>query len=171
MSRAAAHDRVRFLAARDDSEPWKHMFIIYRRTGGVLATLTFAAVVLSATVLTAAVAAVVLLVGLSIVATVLLMRAVLPKSWRRHRVPSPTPGPLETIDASVVTPHTLNHTNTAVDMANDKIMHRRSCATEVELSTTAPQALTFVLKHASVPSADSPGSSLSSSSERKFTSR
>ena len=80
------------------------MFIIYRRTGGVLATLTFAAVVLTATVLTAAVAAVVLLVGLSIVATVLLGRAVLPKSWRPHPVPSPTPWPLETIDASVVTP-------------------------------------------------------------------
>jgi hypothetical protein len=91
------------------------MFIIYRRTGGVLALLTLVAVVLTVTVLTAAVGAVVLLVGLAIAATVLVVRAVLPASWRRHTVPPPTPWPLETIEASVVTPTASSDEHDAVD--------------------------------------------------------
>ena len=66
------------------------MFITYRRTGGIVALLTFAAVAFAATVLTVVVAATVLIVALGTAAAVLLARAVLPASWRHHAIPPPT---------------------------------------------------------------------------------
>ena len=77
------------------------MFITYRRTGGIFALLTFAAVAFAATVLTVVVAATVLIVALG-TAAVLRARAVLPASWRHHTIPRPTPWPSDTIEATVV---------------------------------------------------------------------
>ena len=68
------------------------MFITYRRTGGIFALLTLAAVAFAATVLTIAVAATLLIVALGTAAT-FLARAVLPASWRHHSVRLATPGP------------------------------------------------------------------------------
>jgi hypothetical protein len=79
------------------------MFISYRRSGGVLALLTFAAIALAATVLTVAVAATVLIVGLAVAAVALLVRAVLPGS-RPHTVSPAAPWPQDTIEATVVDP-------------------------------------------------------------------
>ena len=56
------------------------MFITYRRTGGIFALLTFAAVAFAATVLTVVVAATVLIVALGTAA------AVLPCACRAARV-------------------------------------------------------------------------------------
>jgi hypothetical protein len=78
------------------------MLITYRRTGGLLALLAFAAVALAATVLTVVVAATVLIVAAAIAAVALVGRAVLPRSWRNRTVPSATPWPHKTIDATVV---------------------------------------------------------------------
>jgi hypothetical protein len=78
------------------------MFITYRRAGGILALLTFAAVAFAATVLTVVVAATVLIVALGAAAAVHLARAVLPASWRHHTIPPPTPWPADTIEATVV---------------------------------------------------------------------
>lgn len=81
------------------------MFIMtYRRTGGMFALLTLAAVAFAATVLTVAVAATILIVALAASATALLARAVLPAWWRRHTVPPATRGPQETFEATVVNP-------------------------------------------------------------------
>lgn len=60
------------------------MQITYRRTGGVLALVTFAVIAMAAVVITVVVAAVLLVATLTIAAAVLLMRAVLPRAWR-HR--------------------------------------------------------------------------------------
>jgi hypothetical protein len=81
------------------------MLITYRRTGGIFGLLTFAAVVLAATVLTVVVAATVLIVALGTAAAVLLARAVLPPSWRHHTIPRPTPWPSDTIEATAVHPN------------------------------------------------------------------
>jgi hypothetical protein len=78
------------------------MFITYRRTGGIFALLTFAAVAFAATLLTVVVAATVLIVALGTAAAVLLARAVLPASGRHHPIPRPTPWPRDTIEATVV---------------------------------------------------------------------
>jgi fatty acid desaturase len=78
------------------------MFITYRRTGGIFALLTFAAVAFAATVLTVVVAATVLIVALGTAAAVLLARALLPASWRHHTMPPPTAWPHETLEATVV---------------------------------------------------------------------
>ena len=75
------------------------MLITYRRTGGLFALLSLAIVALAATVLTIAVAAT-LAVAMAVAA--LVGRAVLPRSWRNRTVPSATPWPHETIDATVV---------------------------------------------------------------------
>jgi len=76
------------------------MLITYRRTGGVFALLALAAVALAATALAAAV-----VIGVvAIAATLFLVRAVLPASWRHSTVPPPTPWPYQTIDATVVDP-------------------------------------------------------------------
>jgi hypothetical protein len=74
------------------------MLITYRRTGGLFALLTLATVAL-ATVLTIAMAAT---LAVAIGAAALVGRAVLPRSWRNRTVPSATPWPHETIDATVV---------------------------------------------------------------------
>ncbi len=79
------------------------MFISYRRTGGVFAPLTLAAVALSAAVLTVAGAVTALVVAWAIAVVVaLLRRAVLPASWRHNTIPSGTPWPQETIEATVL---------------------------------------------------------------------
>jgi hypothetical protein len=80
------------------------MFIIYRRTGGVLALITLGAVVLAVTLLTAAVVATLALVAIAIGALVLVARAVLPTSWWPQAVTPPTAWPRETIEASLATP-------------------------------------------------------------------
>ena len=78
------------------------MFITYRRTGGLFALVTFAAVALAATVLTVAVAAAMLVGALAVAAVGLLARAVLPTWSRHHTVPPTTSWPRETIEATVV---------------------------------------------------------------------
>jgi hypothetical protein len=76
------------------------MFIHLRRTRDVSVRLTLPAVALAATVLIVAVAATVMSGVLALGA--LIARAVLPTSWRHHRVPPFTPWPYETIDGTVV---------------------------------------------------------------------
>ncbi|MBI2187291.1 MAG: hypothetical protein HYU37_09275 [Acidobacteria bacterium] len=78
------------------------MLITYRRTGGLFALLTLAAFALAATVLTIAVAATVLIVAVAIAAAARVGRAVLPRAWRNRTVPSATPWPYQTIDATAV---------------------------------------------------------------------
>jgi hypothetical protein len=78
------------------------MLMTYCRTGGVFALLTLATVALAATVLTVVVAATLLIVAVSIAAAALVGRAVLPRSWRNRTVPSASPWPHQTIDATVV---------------------------------------------------------------------
>ena len=80
------------------------MLITYRRTGGGFLLLMLAAAALVATVFTVAVGVVLLIVGVAIGAVVLLARALLPASRRRHTGPRGTPWPQETIDATVVKP-------------------------------------------------------------------
>jgi hypothetical protein len=80
------------------------MFITYRRTGGIFALLTLAAVAFAAAVLTVAAAAAILIVALAVTAAAILGRAVLPTSWRRHTVPPATPWPQETIETTAVNP-------------------------------------------------------------------
>lgn len=78
------------------------MLITYRRTGGLFALLTLVAVVLAATVVTVALAATLFIVGAAVAAAALLVRAVLPRSWRTRRSAPATPWPHETIDATAV---------------------------------------------------------------------
>lgn len=68
------------------------MIVTYRRTGGLFLLFTVAAVALVATVVTVAAAALVLIVAVAGGAAALLVRAVLPRSWRR-RAGSPTTSP------------------------------------------------------------------------------
>ena len=96
------------------------MFITYRRTGGIFALLTLAAVAFAATVLTIAVAATMLIVALGTAAAVLLARAVLPTSWRHHTVPPPTPWPHQTIEATVVNPTGSSDERDLLRMDSDK---------------------------------------------------
>lgn len=98
------------------------MFITYRRTGGIFALLTFAAVAFAATVLTVVVAATVLIVALGTAATVLLARAVLPASWRKRTIPPPTPWPDDTIEATVVHPNGSSEGRDRLRMDSDKRM-------------------------------------------------
>ena len=78
------------------------MLITYRRTSGLFALLTLAAVAVAATLLTVVVAATILIAAVAVAAVVLLTRALLPASWRRHRVPPATPWPGDTIEGMVV---------------------------------------------------------------------
>jgi hypothetical protein len=80
------------------------MFISYRRSGGMLALLTFAAVALAATVLTVAVAATVLMVGVAVTAARLLMGAVRPGSRPPDTVSPAAPWAQDTIEGTVVDP-------------------------------------------------------------------
>ena len=75
------------------------MLITYRRTGGLFTMLALATVALAATMLTIAVAAT---LAVAIAAAALVGRVVLPRSWRNRTVPSATPWPHKTIDATVV---------------------------------------------------------------------
>lgn len=79
------------------------MRITYRRAGGGFLLLGVAAA-LVAIVLTVIVGAVLLIGAVAIGAVVLLARAMLPTSWRRRTVPTGTPWPQETIEASAVHP-------------------------------------------------------------------
>jgi hypothetical protein len=74
------------------------MLITYRRTGGVFALLTVATVVLAATVTIAVTVA----VAIAIAAAALVVRTVVPPSWRTRSSSSETPWPNKTIDAPVV---------------------------------------------------------------------
>ncbi len=96
------------------------MFITYRRTGGIFALLTFAAVAFAATVLTVVVAATLLIVALGAAVAVLLARAVLPASWRHHTIPRPTPRPRDTIEATVVHPNGSSDERDRLRMDSDK---------------------------------------------------
>ena len=75
------------------------MLITYRRTGGAFSLIVLAAV-LVATAITVVVGATLLIVALAIV---LLVRAVLPTSWRRPTPPPAIPWPQETIESTAVT--------------------------------------------------------------------
>ena len=80
------------------------MYIAYRRTGGVFALLTFAAVALAATVLGVAVAATLLFAGLAIGAVALVTRAVLSRWLRQSSVRRAAPWPQGTIETTAVNP-------------------------------------------------------------------
>lgn len=79
------------------------LFITYRRTGGLLALLTVAAVAFAATVLAVAAAATLLIVAVAGSAIAVLVRAVLPRARRHQTVPPATRWPQETI-ATLVNP-------------------------------------------------------------------
>ena len=96
------------------------MFISYRRTGGVFALLTFAAVALAATVLTVVVGATVLVVALAVAAVALVVRAVLPARSRHHTVPSATPWPHQTFDTTVVNPRASSDEGDFLRLDSDK---------------------------------------------------
>lgn len=78
------------------------MFITYRRTGGVLALLAFAAVAIAATLFAVVVAVAALIVIVAAAAVVLVARAVLPASWRRRASSSSGRVALETIETTAV---------------------------------------------------------------------
>jgi hypothetical protein len=80
------------------------MLITYRKTGGLGALLALGAIALVAGVLTIAAATVVLIVGVAGAGLVLLVRTVLPRSWRRRAVLPATEWPHETIEGTVVKP-------------------------------------------------------------------
>lgn len=78
------------------------MRITFRGTGGVGALIALGAIALVAGVLTAAVAIIVVLAGIAGAALLVLVRAVLPRAWRRRTVPSATDWPHDTIEGTVV---------------------------------------------------------------------
>jgi len=78
------------------------MLITYRRTGRV--SLIMLAAALVATTLTLVVGATLLIVAVAIGAVVLLVRALLPASWRRRTQPVERPWPQETIETTIVNP-------------------------------------------------------------------
>jgi uncharacterized membrane protein YdfJ with MMPL/SSD domain len=81
------------------------MLITYRRSGGLVAVLTFTVVALAATVVTVTVAATVLIVALAVAASAVLTRAAL-RLFGRHRVVQPAAGwSRDTIDTTAV--HTI----------------------------------------------------------------
>lgn len=79
------------------------MLISYRRTGGLLARLTFAAVAVAATVVTVAVAAALLVVVLAIATAALLVRALRLRLSRRRTVSTPARWSGDTIETTLVT--------------------------------------------------------------------
>ena len=79
------------------------MLITYRRTGGWFSLAALAAVVV-ATVFAMVIGATLLIVAGAIGAAVLVVRAMLPASWRRPRQQPVTAWPQETIEATVVNP-------------------------------------------------------------------
>ena len=95
------------------------MLITYRRTGGLLALLALAAVAVGATVLTVAVAAILVAVAAAIASTVVLGRAVLPRSWRNRTVAPKRPWPYETIDTTAMTASSASDTRNVPRMDAD----------------------------------------------------
>jgi hypothetical protein len=86
------------------------MVITYRRTGGLFMLLTLAVAALAATVITVAVAGILLIVAASVAVVALVGRAFLPW-WGRHRtIPAATRWPQETFDATVVNPTSSSET-------------------------------------------------------------
>ena len=83
-------------------DDWGDMRITYRGTGGVGALIALGAIALAAGVLTVAVAIIVALAGIAGAALLVLIRAVLPRAWRRRTVPSATDWPHDTIEGTVV---------------------------------------------------------------------
>ena len=79
------------------------MLISYRRTGGVF-SLIMLAVAVAAIAFAIVVGATLLIVAVAIGAVALLIRAVLPASWRRPAPPPATPWPQETIEGTIVEP-------------------------------------------------------------------
>jgi hypothetical protein len=96
------------------------MFITYRRTGGVFALLTFAAVGLAAMALSAAIAATLLVAALAIGAVALVARAVLPASSGQSSVRPATQWPQETIETTAVNPAGSSVQGDLVRMDSDK---------------------------------------------------
>jgi len=96
------------------------MLITYRRTGGMFALLTLAAVAFAATVLTVAAATVILIVALTVTAVAFVGRAVLPRSWRYHAVRRATPWPQETIETTAVNPAGASDEGDLLRMDSDK---------------------------------------------------
>jgi hypothetical protein len=79
------------------------MLITYRRTGGGFSLIMLAAA-LVATAIAVVVGATLLAVGVALGAVVLVVRAVLPRSWRGATPPAATPWPQETIEGTIVKP-------------------------------------------------------------------
>ena len=77
--------------------------ISYRRTGGAFALLGLAAA-LTASVFAAAVVVALLIVAVGVGAVALLVRLVLPATWRRRANPPAPSWPQETIEATLVNP-------------------------------------------------------------------
>ena len=77
------------------------MLITYRRTGGVFSLIMIAAA-LVATAIAVVVGATLLAIGVALGAVVLVVRAVLPRSWRRSTPPAATSWPQETIEGTIV---------------------------------------------------------------------
>jgi hypothetical protein len=96
------------------------MFIGCRRTGGVLAFMTFAAVALAAAVFAVVVGAIVLIVALAVAGVASVARAILPARPGRHNGRPASPWPHETFDATVVHPTVLSDTGDLVRVDSDK---------------------------------------------------
>ena len=96
------------------------MLITYRRTGGGFLLLFTLAAALVAIGLTVALGVALLVGGVAIGAVVLLARAVLPASWRRHTKPPGTPWPQETIEATVVNPRDSSDERDLLRMDSDR---------------------------------------------------
>ena len=78
------------------------MLITYRRTGGIVSLVVFGVVAVVAAVVTVAVTGTVLLVVVGMAAIALVVRALLPRSWRRRTVPPAEPWPQETIETTAI---------------------------------------------------------------------
>ena len=78
------------------------MRITYHRTGGLLTLAWLAVVGLAAALVTVAVAVTLLIAGVAGGAVLLLARALLPRSWRRHTGAPVTSGPQDIIEGTVV---------------------------------------------------------------------
>src|SRR5688572_9493699 len=96
------------------------MSITYRRTGGVFALLTFAAVALAATVLSIAAAATLLVAALAIGTVTLVARVVLPRWPWQSSVRPVTPWPQETIETTAVNPARFSDQGDLVRLGSDK---------------------------------------------------
>ena len=87
------------------------LLITYRRTGGWMGLLGFAAV-LTAALLTITAAVTLLIVTAAMGVVVFLARAVSSMSWRRPTPPPATPWPSKTIESTVVDPRDASSPDT-----------------------------------------------------------